>query len=161
MCLVLLDELGNTFWERIITVDETPLAHYMPETKRQSMQLVGPEEDRPVCAQTAPSAGKFQLTVFWDCEGVIHLDFCPPKHTINAAYYRNLLQIVHQKLSRMRPGKINKRSLLLQDNARVHTAIETKAKITELKWQPLPHPAYSPDLAPSDFHLFGPLKEPL
>ena len=23
------------------------------------------------------------------------------------------------------------------------------------------HPAYSPDLAPSDFHLFGPLKEAL
>ena len=23
----------------------------------------------------------------------------------------------------------------------------------------LPHPAYSPDLAPSDFHLFAPLKE--
>ena len=25
----------------------------------------------------------------------------------------------------------------------------------------LPHPAYSPDLAPSDFHLFGLLKDPL
>ena len=23
----------------------------------------------------------------------------------------------------------------------------------------LPHPPYSPDLAPSDFHLFGPLKD--
>jgi len=25
----------------------------------------------------------------------------------------------------------------------------------------LPHPPYSPDLAPSDFHLFGPLKDAL
>jgi hypothetical protein len=25
----------------------------------------------------------------------------------------------------------------------------------------LPHPSYSPDLAPSDFHLFGPLKNAL
>ncbi|GFN93131.1 transposase [Plakobranchus ocellatus] len=25
----------------------------------------------------------------------------------------------------------------------------------------IPHPAYSPDLAPSDFHLFGPLKRHL
>jgi len=28
-------------------------------------------------------------------------------------------------------------------------------------WELLQHPPYSPDLAPSDFHLFGPLKEPL
>jgi hypothetical protein len=28
-------------------------------------------------------------------------------------------------------------------------------------WEVLPHPAYSPDLVPSDFHLFSPLKEAL
>ncbi|GFN77865.1 histone-lysine N-methyltransferase SETMAR [Plakobranchus ocellatus] len=28
-------------------------------------------------------------------------------------------------------------------------------------WIILPHPAHSPDLAPSDFHLFGPLKRHL
>ena len=33
-------------------------------------------------------------------------------------------------------------------------------KLHELKWQLLLHPAYSPDLALSDFHLFGPLKDP-
>jgi len=29
----------------------------------------------------------------------------------------------------------------------------------EMHWEVFPHPAYSPDLAPSDFHLFGRLKE--
>jgi len=30
-----------------------------------------------------------------------------------------------------------------------------------MHWEVLPHPAYSPDLAPTDFHVFGPLKEAL
>jgi hypothetical protein len=29
------------------------------------------------------------------------------------------------------------------------------------QWEVLEHPPYSPDLAPSDFHLFGPLKHHL
>jgi len=33
--------------------------------------------------------------------------------------------------------------------------------IQKLKWNVPPHPPYSPDLAPSDYHLFGPLKEHL
>ena len=44
-------------------------------------------------------------------------------------------------------------------NARVHTAKVFIAQLRELKWQLPPHPAYSPDLAPSDFHLFGPLED--
>ena len=161
MSLNMVEELGDDFWRRIITADETPLPHFMPETKRQCMQWVGPEESRPVHAKSASSLGKFQLTVFWDCEGIIHLDYCPPKQTINAAYYSNLLQKVHKKLPTIRPGKIHRRPLFLHDNARVHTAKLSIDKIRELKWQLLPHPAYSPDLAPSDFHLFGPLKDPL
>jgi histone-lysine N-methyltransferase SETMAR len=29
----------------------------------------------------------------------------------------------------------------------------TKSAIQELDWEILPHPPYSPDLAPSDYHL--------
>lgn len=161
MALGMLEELGNIFWSRIITVDETPLPHYMPETKRQCLQWVAPGEQRPVHAKSAPSVGKYQVTVFWDCKGIIHVDFCPPKHTINAAYYSDLLQTVHNKLPEIRPGKLHLRPLLLQDNARVHTANLSMATIRELKWQLLPHPPYSPDLAPSDYHLFAPMKDPL
>ncbi len=90
-CLNLPEEMGDFFWQRIITVDETPLPHYMPETKRQCMQWVGPGESKPVHPKSALSAGKCQLTVFWDCEGIIHTDYCPPKTTITDAYYSTLL----------------------------------------------------------------------
>ena len=45
------------------------------------------------------------------------------------------------------------------DNARPHTGRTTVATITHLHFECLPHPPYSPDLAPSDFNMFGPLKE--
>ena len=42
-----------------------------------------------------------------------------------------------------------------------HTAFLTKELLGSLGWEILPHPPYSPDLIPSDFHLFPHLKEPL
>jgi len=47
---------------------------------------------------------------------------------------------------------------LLHHNARPHTAAHTLETLKQLKWEAMELPAYSPNLAPSDFHLFGPLK---
>jgi len=49
--------------------------------------------------------------------------------------------------------------LLQHDNARPHTACSTVATIQDLSFECLPHPPYLLDLAPSDFNVFGPLKE--
>jgi histone-lysine N-methyltransferase SETMAR len=44
---------------------------------------------------------------------------------------------------------------------RVEAKCSKAKKITDLRLECIPHPAYSPDLAPSDYHAFGPLKEAL
>jgi hypothetical protein len=44
------------------------------------------------------------------------------------------------------------------DNARPHTSLKTLEAITKFSWTVLPNPPYSPDVASSDFHLFGALK---
>jgi len=44
--------------------------------------------------------------------------------------------------------------ILLHDNARLHVAAPVKTYLETFKWEVLPHPPYSPDIAPSDYHLF-------
>jgi histone-lysine N-methyltransferase SETMAR len=48
---------------------------------------------------------------------------------------------------------------LLHDSATHHTAGKTRETIEKMGWEILEHPPHSPDLAPSDFHLFVNLKE--
>jgi len=50
---------------------------------------------------------------------------------------------------------------VLHDNARPHTARLTLETVEQLGLEVLLHPPYSPDLAPSDYHLFGPMKKML
>jgi histone-lysine N-methyltransferase SETMAR len=48
--------------------------------------------------------------------------------------------------------------MLLHDNVRPHAAARKQAMLQEFGWEVFEHPAYSSDLAPSDFHLFPKLK---
>jgi hypothetical protein len=48
--------------------------------------------------------------------------------------------------------------VLLCGNARLHTAARTRALLEHFSWELLDHLPYSPDLAPSDYHLFIYLK---
>jgi len=66
--------------------------------------------------------------------------------------------VVKQDIRSKRRGLQAKGVLFHQDNARPHTAVRTMAKIKELGWEVLVHPPYSSELAPSNFHLFGLLK---
>jgi len=51
--------------------------------------------------------------------------------------------------------------LFLHDNVPAHRALATHKGLVYLGFQCLDHPPYSPDLAPSDYHLFPGLKKEL
>jgi histone-lysine N-methyltransferase SETMAR len=80
---------------------------------------------------------------------------------VNSASYFEVLLKLRDAIRRKRPGRLARGVLLHHDNARSHTARATQERIKELQWELLEHPPYSPDLACSDFHLFGPLKNHL
>jgi len=58
-----------------------------------------------------------------------------------------------------RGGKVTKGFSFLLDNSPAHRALATQKKLAYWGFQCLDHPPYSPDLAPSDYHLFPELKK--
>jgi histone-lysine N-methyltransferase SETMAR len=74
------------------------------------------------------------------------------------AYIKTLTEL-GKHLRQVWPHKNPTEILLQHDNARPHTSLKTWEAITKFGWTVLHHPPYSPNLAPSDFHIFGALKD--
>jgi len=141
-----------------VTGDESWFHHFEPETKRMSMEwhhLHSPSQKK---TKNVPSAAKVMGTVFWDAEGLILAEFLEPEQTVTAARYVQTLHKLHRALRDKRPGR---NIIILHDNTRPHAAHLTSEAIAKMGWEVLPHPSYSPDLAPFDYHLFGFVKDQL
>jgi len=142
-------------------MDETWLYHYDPETKQQSMEWRHSGSPHPKKFRVQKSAGKVLASIFWDQDGIPLIDYFPKGKTINAEYYSSLLVQLEDILKEKCRGKVTKGVLFLHDNALAHRALATQKKLAYLNFQCLDHPPYSPDLAPSDYHLFPGLKKQL
>ena len=101
------------------------------------------------------------ITVFWDIDVVILVEVMARGGTINSDAYIRTLQKLKQCYRRVRPSRNPGNMLIQHDNARPHTSLRTQETIAKFGWTVLLHPSYSPDLALSDFHLFGLLKDAL
>ncbi|GFW89030.1 mariner Mos1 transposase [Trichonephila clavipes] len=97
-------------------------------------------------------------TVFWDIKGILLIDFLPRGQTINAAVYCETLRKLRRAIQNKRRRFLSKGVVFRQDNTRPHTAKVTKTLLRGFGWDVFDHPPYSPDLAPSYFHLFLHLK---
>jgi histone-lysine N-methyltransferase SETMAR len=118
-------------------------------------------ENCPVKAKMRLSAGRVLTTIFGDWKGVLLVYFLHEHCTVNAAYYCQLLDNVKAAYKTKRRGQPIRNVILLHDNAQPHTAVLTRDKLKKFQWETLKHPPYGPDLSPSNYRLFGPLKEAL
>jgi len=139
-------------------MDETWLYPYDPETKQQSMEWRHSGSPRPKQFRVQKSPGKVLASIFGDQDGILLI---PKGQTINTEFYSCLLVQLKDILKEKRRGKVTKAVLFLHDNAPAHQALATPKKLAYLGFQCLDHPLYSPDLAPSDYHLFPGLKKQL
>lgn len=159
--LALYNENSEDFLRRLVTGDETWLHHYDPESKQESMQWRHRDSPPPVKYRSVPSAKKVMATIFWDVKGLLLIDYLPHGTTITGDYYAGLLRNLRDSIKQNRRGKLSAGVLLLHDNAPVHRARISQAAFQQCGFEELPHPPYSPDLAPSDYYLFGHLKSHL
>ena len=79
--------------------------------------------------------------------------------SVNAEYYKEVLRTkLRPAIRKKRLGLLESGVILLHDNARPHVAATVKTLLDDYGWEILQHPAYSPDLSPCDFWLFGRMK---
>ncbi len=100
-----------------------------------------------------------QHIAWWCSGGPVHYELFPAGKTVKADLNCRQLTTAIEKLSQL-SGRTTSRSrpCLHHDNAAPYTAKMTKETLESFGFRALPHPPYSPDLAPSDFHLFRSLQ---
>lgn len=149
----------DPFLQYLVTMDEKWIV-YDNAVQRGTWLLKG---DPPSTTPKADIHGKkLMISVWWDCHGIIYWEFLPINSTITADSFCKQLDRVYEALSKLRPSILNRRKVILHmDNARPHTAVLTKSKIKQLRLDILNHPPYSPDISPSDYHLFRSMQNSL
>jgi hypothetical protein len=102
---------------------------------------------------------KMLITIFWSPLGFPVIDALPAGEKFTARYfYDNIVsQIAEQRPSDARQNR-GRKFVVHMDNATPHRAKLTKSCFKTLRLREADHPPHSPDLAPSDFCLFGKLK---
>lgn len=153
ICASLSSRYKKDFLWKIVTGDEKWLYYDNPVNKKQWLDR---DQAPLLCPKPELHRKKVMLCVWWDIKGVVYYELLEPNKTINADLYSKQLVNLSRALESKRSytGKGRRKVILLHDNARPHVAKTTQATIERLGWEVLPHPAYSPDLAPSDYHLF-------
>lgn len=161
ICESMISEYQHVM-KRIITGDETWIYAYDPETDDQSAEYRFKGEAKPKKPRQSRSKIKVMLTVFFDYRGVVHLKFLPSGTTVNKEYYLAVMRRLREAIRKKKPDLWTENSWFLHyDNAPPHTSLLVRDLLAKNAVNIVPHPPYSPDLAPCDFWLFSKLKRPL
>ncbi|GFY24239.1 mariner Mos1 transposase [Trichonephila clavipes] len=117
-----------------------------------------------IASQASRKGSVFETHHHWGRKmGCIQLqtqELLPDNTTINSEVYYHQLDKLNDALQQKRSELINRKGVVFhQDNARPHTSLVTRQKLLQLEWDTMPHPPYSPDLAPSVNYLFRSLQK--
>jgi len=99
------------------------------------------------------------IITFFDVKGTAHKEFVPTGQNVISGFYCDVLRRLHENVRRRRPKLWREQTWLLHhDKAPSLTSVFTHQFMAKNKMAVIPHPPYSPDLAPRDFFLFPKMK---
>jgi len=117
------------------------------------------DKSTPVRVKRSLGEKKVMLTVMFSRREILLVDFLPHGQNFNSHYMTTvILPNLVAKIKEKSPTKNTNGWHIHLDNSPVHNCTATRTAIENSGFIRLPHPPYSPDLAPSDFSLFGYLK---
>jgi len=152
-CQILLArQKRKLFLHRIVIGDEKWIYFQNPKRKKS---WVDPAQPLTSSSRSNRFGRKTMLCVWWDLEGVIY-ELLKPGEIVNAHHQQLICVKLHRVMHEKRPyyRKRHDKLIFLHDNAPLHTSTMVQSYLETLNWEVLSHPAYSPDLASSDYHLF-------
>lgn len=149
----------DPFLKRLIIGDEKWIVYNNVNRKRSwEMQ----DESAQMTSKVEIHQKKIMLSVWWDYKGILYFELLPNNQTINSNVYIQQLAKLADAIEAKRPVLANCKGVVFHhDNAKSYTSLVTRDKLLELGWNVLSHPPYSPDLEPSDYHLFRSLQNSL
>ena len=139
----------KSFLHRIVNGDEKWIHYYNPKRKKSYVKL-----GQPVKSTAKPNihGAKVMLCIWWDQKGVLYYELLKPNEILNGERYRTQLIRLKRAIVEKRPEYATRHEAIIfhHDNARPDVAIPVKNYLENSGWEVLPHPPYSPDLAPSN-----------
>jgi hypothetical protein len=153
--LKMLQKAKAHAWRYLSTGDESWFFYYTPHQKLWLPQDV----EAPAVARRLIDTPKLMVTIFWGASGIHVITFLPPGTSFNSTYFEDQVLSQFISLPVVQEARARKKAFVVHmDNSPVHRSKSVMTKIAGMPIQLAPHPPYSPDLAPSDFFLFGHLK---
>jgi histone-lysine N-methyltransferase SETMAR len=92
--------------------------------------------------------------VFFNVTGTVHHEFVPPNTMVNSDFYCDVLRSLRENVQREKLELwCNHNWLLHHNNAPTYMSLKFTEFVTNNNMVIIPHPPYSPHLAPCDFQI--------
>jgi histone-lysine N-methyltransferase SETMAR len=149
---IILERCKHNGWRDIITGDQS----WFVCSYGEDGAWLYPEDEAPIMDGSTIGTIKFMVTVIWGVHGIYLVDILPEGESYNSRYFiEKILRPLADQKDFIWPTRGKRKIWLHLDNCKVHNSKVTQKEIISLGFKRTPHPPYSPDIAPSDFFLFG------